>query len=178
MQIRRKNLQHYAQAIELHQKYGYGSRKISYIIPVHDRTIRRWFTKFAQENAQQSDLMNRKKKACKKPQKAIKPIVVDSENSSSEELTRLRKALAQAQARTQQLQEEIKSLAQAAATAQQLREEIKRLRAAQAHTSAKEVNRLNKALEFEYIRAEAFKKMIDVAESTFNIPILKKRGTK
>ena len=39
MQIRRKNLQYYAQAIELHQKYGYGSRKISYIIPVHDRTI-------------------------------------------------------------------------------------------------------------------------------------------
>ena len=177
MQIRRKNLQHYAQAIELHQKHGYGSRKISYIIPVHDRTIRRWFTKFAQENAQQSDLMNRKKKACKKPQKVIKPIVVDLENSS-EEIIRLRKALAQAQARTQQLQEEIKSLAQAAATAQQLQEEIKRLRAAQAHTSAKEVSRLNKALEFEYIRAEAFKTMIDVAESTFNIPILKKRGTK
>ena len=160
MQIRKKNLQHYAQAIELHQKYGYGSRKISYIIPVLDRTIRRWFTKFAQENAQQSDLMNRKKKACKKPQKAIKPIVVDSENSS-EEIIRLRKALAQSEA-----------------TAQQLREENKRLRAAQAHTSAKEVTRLNKALEFEYIRAEAFKTMIDVAESTFNIPILKKRGTK
>lgn len=160
MQIRKKNLQHYAQAIELHQKYGYGSRKISYIIPVNDRTIRRWFTKFAQENAQQSDLMNRKKKACKKPQKVIKPIVVDLENSS-EEIIRLRKALAQSEA-----------------TAQQLREENKRLRAAQAHTSAKEVSRLNKALEFEYIRAEAFKTMIDVAESTFNIPILKKRGTK
>lgn len=160
MQIRKKNLQHYAQAIELHQKYGYGSRKISYIIPVNDRTIRRWFTKFAQENAQQSDLMNRKKKACKKPQKVIKPIVVDLENSS-EEIIRLRKALAQSEA-----------------TAQQLREENKRLRAAQAHTSAKEVTRLNKALEFEYIRAEAFKTMIDVAESTFNIPILKKRGTK
>ena len=160
MQIRRKNLQHYAQAIELHQKYGYGSRKISYIIPVHDRTIRRWFTKFAQENAQQSSLMNRKKKACKKPQKVIKPIVVDLENSS-EEIIRLRKALAQSEA-----------------TAQQLREENERLKAAQAHTDAKEVSRLNKALEFEYIRAEAFKTMIDVAESTFNIPILKKRGTK
>ena len=153
MQIRKKNLQHYAQAIELHQKYGYGSRKISYIIPVNDRTIRRWFTKFAQENAQQSDLMNRKKKACKKPQTATKPIVVDSENSS-EEIIRLRKALAQ------------------------LQEENKRLRAAQAQTSAKEVSRLNKELEFEYIRAEAFKTMIEVAESTFNIPILKKRGTK
>jgi len=160
MQIRRKNLQHYAQAIELHQKYGYGSRKISYIIPVNDRTIRRWFTKFAQENAQQSSLMNRKKKACKKPQKVIKPIVVDLENSS-EEIIRLRKALAQSEA-----------------TAQQLREENERLKAAQAHTDAKEVSRLNKALEFEYIRAEAFKTMIDVAESTFNIPILKKRGTK
>lgn len=160
MQIRKKNLQHYAQAIELHQKYGYGSRKISYIIPVNDRTIRRWFTKFAQENAQQSDLMNRKKKACKKPQKVIKPIVVDLENSS-EEIIRLRKALAQSEA-----------------TAQQLREENERLKAAQAHTDAKEVSRLNKALEFEYIRAEAFKTMIDVAESTFNIPILKKRGTK
>ena len=160
MQIRRKNLQHYAQAIELHQKHGYGSRKISYIIPVHDRTIRRWFTKFAQENAQQSSLMNRKKKACKKPQKVIKPIVVDLENSS-EEIIRLRKALAQSEA-----------------TAQQLREENERLKAAQAHTDAKEVSRLNKALEFEYIRAEAFKTMIDVAESTFNIPILKKRGTK
>ena len=160
MQIRKKNLQHYAQAIELHQKYGYGSRKISYIIPVNDRTIRRWFTKFAQENAQQSDLMNRKKKACKKPQKVIKPIVVDLENSS-EEIIRLRKALAQSEA-----------------TAQQLREENERLKAAQAHTDAKEVTRLNKALEFEYIRAEAFKTMIDVAESTFNIPILKKRGTK
>ena len=160
MQIRKKNLQHYAQAIELHQNYGYGSRKISYIIPVNDRTNRRWFTKFAQENAQQSDLMNRKKKACKKPQKVIKPIVVDAENSS-EEIIRLRKALAQSEA-----------------TAQQLREENKRLRAAQAHMSAKEVTRLNKALEFEYIRAEAFKTMIDVAESTFNIPILKKRGTK
>ena len=141
-------------------KYGYGSRKISYIIPVHDRTIRRWFTKFAQENAQQSSLMNRKKKACKKPQKVIKPIVVDSENSS-EEIIRLRKALAQSEA-----------------TAQQLREENKRLRAAQAHTSAKEVSRLNKALEFEYIRAEAFKTMIEIAEDTFNIPILKKCGTK
>ena len=160
MQIRKKNLQHYAQAIELHQKYGYGSRKISYIIPVNDRTIRRWFTKFAQENAQQSSLMNRKKKACKKPQKVIKPIVVDLENSS-EEIIRLRKALAQSEA-----------------TAQQLREENERLKAAQAHTDAKEVSRLNKALEFEYIRAEAFKTMIDVAESTFNIPILKKRGTK
>ena len=160
MQIRRKNLQYYAQAIELHQKYGYGSRKISYIIPVNDRTIRRWFTKFAQENAQQSSLMNRKKKACKKPQKVIKPIVVDLENSS-EEIIRLRKALAQSEA-----------------TAQQLREENERLKAAQAHTDAKEVSRLNKALEFEYIRAEAFKTMIDVAESTFNIPILKKRGTK
>ena len=134
--------------------------KFRTIIPVNDRTIRRWFTKFAQENAQQSSLMNRKKKACKKPQKVIKPIVVDSENSS-EEIIRLRKALAQSEA-----------------TAQQLREENKRLRAAQAHTSAKEVTRLNKALEFEYIRAEAFKTMIDVAESTFNIPILKKRGTK
>ena len=153
MQIRKKNLQHYAQALELHQKYGYGSRKISYIIPVNDRTIRRWFTKFAQENAQQSNLMNRKKKACKKPQKAIKPIVVDSENSS-EEIIRLRAALAQ------------------------LQEENKRLKAAQAHTDAKEVSRLNKELEFEYIRAEAFKTMIEVAESTFNIPILKKRGTK
>ena len=161
MQIRKKNLQHYAQAIELHQKYGYGSRKISYIIPVNDRTIRRWFTKFAQENALQSDLMNRKKKACKKPQRATKPIVVDSANSSSEELTRLRKALAQSEA-----------------TAQQLRDENKRLRAAQAHTNAKEVSRLNKALEFECIRAEAFKTMIEIAESTFNIPILKKRGTK
>ena len=153
MQIRKKNLQHYAQAIELHQKYGYGSRKISYIIPVNDRTIRRWFTKFAQENAQQSNLMNRKKKACKKPQTATKPIVVDSENSS-EEIIRLRAALAQ------------------------LQEENKRLKAAQAHTDAKEVTRLNKELEFEYIRAEAFKTMIEVAESTFNIPILKKRGTK
>ena len=171
MQIRKKNLQHYAQAIELHQKYGYGSRKISYIIPVNDRTIRRWFTKFAQENAQQSSLMNRKKKACKKPQKAIKPIVVDSENSSSEELTRLRKALAQ-------LQEENKRLTQSEAMAQQLQEENKRLRAAQAHTSAKEVSRLNKALEFECIRAEAFKTMIEIAEDTFNIPILKKCGTK
>ena len=160
MQLRRKNLQHYAQAIELHQKYGYSSRKISHIIPVHDRTIRRWFTKFAQENALQSDLMNRKKKACKKPQKVIKPIVVDSENSS-EEIIRLRKALAQSEA-----------------TAQQLRDENKRLRAAQAHTNAKEVSRLNKALEFECIRAEAFKTMIEIAESTFNIPILKKRGTK
>ena len=160
MQIRKKNLQHYAQALELHQKYGYGSRKISYIIPVNDRTIRRWFTKFAQENAQQSSLMNRKKKACKKPQTATKPIVVDSENSS-EEIIRLRKALAQSEA-----------------TAQQLREENKRLKAAQAHTDAKEVSRLNKELEFEYIRAEAFKTMIEVAESTFNIPILKKRGTK
>ena len=171
MQIRRKNLQHYAQAIELHQKYGYGSRKISYIIPVNDRTIRRWFTKFAQENAQQSDLMNRKKKACKKPQKAIKPIVVDSENSSSEELTRLRKALAQ-------LQEENKRLTQSEARAQQLQEENKRLRAVQALASAKEVSRLNKALEFECIRAEAFKTMIEIAEDTFNIPILKKCGTK
>ena len=62
MQRRRKNLQHYAQAIELHQKYGYGSRKISYIIPVLDRTIRRWFTKFAQENAQQSDFSAIKRK--------------------------------------------------------------------------------------------------------------------
>ena len=44
MQIRKKNLQHYAQAIELHQKYGYGSRKISYIIPVNDRTIRDYCT--------------------------------------------------------------------------------------------------------------------------------------
>jgi len=98
-------------------------------------------------------IMNRKKKACKKPQTATKPIVVDSENSS-EEITRLRAALAQ------------------------LQEENKRLKAAQAHTDAKEVSRLNKELEFEYIRAEAFKTMIEVAESTFNIPILKKRGTK
>ena len=170
MQIRKKNLQHYAQAIELHQKYGYGSRKISYIIPVHDRTIRRWFTKFAQENAQQSDLMNRKKKACKKPQMPTKPVVIDAANVS-EEITRLRKALAQ-------LQEENKRLTQSEARAQQLQEENKRLRAVQALASAKEVSRLNKALEFECIRAEAFKTMIEIAEDTFNIPILKKCGTK
>ncbi|MGN0266652.1 MAG: transposase [Lachnospiraceae bacterium] len=41
-----------------------------------------------------------------------------------------------------------------------------------------ENNRLQKALELEKLRSKAYDTMIDVAESTFNIPIRKKSGTK
>ena len=41
-----------------------------------------------------------------------------------------------------------------------------------------ENRRLQKALAFEKMRSTAFDKMIDVAESTMNIPIRKKSGTK
>ena len=56
-----KNKKYYAKAIDLHQRYGYGSRRIAYVIPVHERTIRRWFTKFAQENVRPQQTMNAKK---------------------------------------------------------------------------------------------------------------------
>lgn len=41
-----------------------------------------------------------------------------------------------------------------------------------------ENQRLNKALELEKLRSEAFSTMIDLAEKTFNIPVRKKSGTK
>lgn len=41
-----------------------------------------------------------------------------------------------------------------------------------------ENRRLQKALELERLRSKAYDTMIDVAESTFNIPIRKKVGTK
>ena len=41
-----------------------------------------------------------------------------------------------------------------------------------------ENRRLNKALELEKLRAEAYNTMIDLAEKTFNIPVRKKSGTK
>lgn len=41
-----------------------------------------------------------------------------------------------------------------------------------------ENKRLNKALELEKLRSEAFSTMIDLAEKTFNIPVRKKSGTK
>ena len=41
-----------------------------------------------------------------------------------------------------------------------------------------EIKRLQKQLEMAEIRAEAYDKMIDIAEATFNIPIRKKSGTK
>lgn len=41
-----------------------------------------------------------------------------------------------------------------------------------------ENRRLQKALELEKLRSKAYDTMIDVAESTFNIPIRKKSGTK
>ena len=53
MNIRKENQALYQLAIELHQQYGYGSRKLSHIIPVNDRTIRRWLTNFAQESKSQ-----------------------------------------------------------------------------------------------------------------------------
>ena len=41
-----------------------------------------------------------------------------------------------------------------------------------------ENKRLNKALELEKLRADAYDTMIDLAEKTFNIPVRKKSGTK
>ena len=41
-----------------------------------------------------------------------------------------------------------------------------------------ENKKLQKALELEKLRSKAYDTMIDVAESTFNIPIRKKPGTK
>lgn len=41
-----------------------------------------------------------------------------------------------------------------------------------------ENKRLQKALDLEKLRSKAYATMIDVAESTFNIPIRKKSGTK
>lgn len=42
----------------------------------------------------------------------------------------------------------------------------------------KRIKDLEKALEYSNLRADAYKKVIDIAEETFNIPILKKSGTK
>lgn len=41
-----------------------------------------------------------------------------------------------------------------------------------------ENRRLNKALDLEKLRSEAFSTMIDLAEKAFNIPVRKKSGTR
>ena len=93
--------------------------------------------------------MNRKKRVHKKPQMVTKPVVIDSE-STSEELIRLRVAVAQSATR-----------------AQQLREENGCLRATQVLASDKEVMHLSGVLQFECLRAEAFKTMIEIADLIF-----------
>lgn len=42
----------------------------------------------------------------------------------------------------------------------------------------KRIKELEKALEYSNLRADAYKKVIDIAEDTFDIQILKKSGTK
>ena len=41
-----------------------------------------------------------------------------------------------------------------------------------------EISRLQKALDYEKLRSQAYNKMIDIAEQRYKIPIRKKRGAK
>ena len=108
-----KNKKYYAKAIDLHQRYGYGSRRIAYVIPVHERTIRRWFTKFAQENVQPQQTMNAKKRNKKQSPLVDSPASVTEQMTSVEvqglqvEKKRLLAQLRLLEKKTKKLEEEL-----------------------------------------------------------------------